>query len=325
VSYNYYSCIPNNYWNFVPYRYITRRNVYNHCVSRPRVVHVIHHTTIVTHNHTDNRKRSYFTGPSRSDIERRSNQRVEVYRTNDRHRSSRSDVDRATVSFYKPEIDNSRGTNSRDFSSGSIQDERVRNRVESRREVPFETRGRVPDNSSIPESVQSLNRNEDGNRRSIPDNVKTFEQSQQLERDKQDRSFQNFKNEREGIKRDQPEMNQRMTKPVERQNDNRPDQNYQRQREQFNKPSPAAPGNTSQRTPDRQPQRTQSVERERSPQFNRSNSQQERSTFKPADTNRGSTSQPQREQQIRTNSDTPHLSQPSRSVGERKPSPSRGR
>lgn len=313
VSYNYYSCIPNSYWNFVPYRYITYRNVYNHCVSRPRVVNVIHHTTIVTHNYTDNRKRSYFTGPSRSDIERRTNQRVEVYRTVDRNRSSRSDVDRGTVSFYKPEPGNSRGAS--DLSSRSIQNERVGNRVESRREVPDNRTSR---------SIESLNSIEDVNRRNVPDNVKTFERSQQMERNKQDQSFQDYKNGRENIKRDQPEMNQRVTKPVERRQDNPPGQNYQRQRqrEQFTRPSP---GNTSQRTPDRQPERMQSVERQSSPQFNRSsNSQQERSTFKPVETNTRPTSQPQREQQIRRSSDN-QSNQPTRSVGEKKPNPTRGR
>ena len=324
VSFNYYSCIPNYYWNFVPYRYIAHRNVYNHCVSRPRAVTVIHHTTIVTHNQVDNRKRSYFTGPSRSDIENRTHQRVEVYKTNDRVRSSRSDVDRGTVSFYKPDIDNSREANSREVPSSYMQDERVRNRVESSREVPSETRGnRMPANSNtIPENIQSLNRGEDVNHRQLPDDVKTFERSQQLERDNQNRSFQNFKNEHENIKRDQPEMNQHMTKPVERQNDNRPVQNYQHQRE-ANKPAPVS-GNTSQRTPDRQPQRMQSVEHQSPTQINRGNSQPERSSFKPADTNRSSTSQPQREQQIRRDTDN-RSNQPSRSDGEKKPSPSRGR
>src|SRR5688572_2654536 len=63
VSYNYYNRIPHHYWSFVPYRYITYRSVYRHCVPRPHVVRIYNQTTIVTNNYTDNRRRTYFTGP----------------------------------------------------------------------------------------------------------------------------------------------------------------------------------------------------------------------------------------------------------------------
>jgi len=106
VSYNYYNTIPHRYWSFVPYRYITYRTVHHHCVPRTQVVNIINRTTVVTHNHYDSRRRStYFTGPSRHEMERESRSRVEVYKVNDRNRPGRSDIDRGTVSFYKPEVE----------------------------------------------------------------------------------------------------------------------------------------------------------------------------------------------------------------------------
>lgn len=107
ASANYYHHIPQHYWNFVPYRYITYRRVYTHCVPRTRVVNVIHHTTIVNHNYIDNSRNTFFTGPSRSDIERTTHSRVPVYKINDRMRPGVTNVENSTASFYKPRIENS--------------------------------------------------------------------------------------------------------------------------------------------------------------------------------------------------------------------------
>lgn len=316
ASYNYYTRIPHYYWNFVPCRYFTYRQVYRHCVSRTTVVNVIHHTTIVTHNNTDNRKQSYFTGPSRSDIERTTNQRVQMHKINDRIRPGRTEVEGGTVSFYKPDFNRSSDAKSRTLPERFTRNENSVDRTEYSREFPADIKSKgLPNNgrSSQPED-RSVDRS------GFPKDIKTFERSQQRSLEKQDQSFQNFKNERENTKRDQPEFNQRSPKTVERQSDNRPEQNFQRQREQFSRPAPSVPDNNTQRTPDRQPQRMQPVERQSSGQVNRSYSPPERSTVTPS---RSSPSQPQREQ-IRSNSDN-QTNRPTRTVDEKKPSPSRGR
>ncbi|HMG92652.1 MAG TPA: DUF6600 domain-containing protein, partial [Chryseolinea sp.] len=109
VSYNYYNRIPHHYWSFVPYRYVTYRSVYRHCVPRPHVVNIINHTTIVTNNYTDNRTRhTYITGPSRREIERTTQERVRTYAVSDQNRPGRTAVERDRVSFYKPDVDDSK-------------------------------------------------------------------------------------------------------------------------------------------------------------------------------------------------------------------------
>jgi hypothetical protein len=113
LSFHHYDRIPHRYWNFVPYRYVTYRHVYRHCVPRPTVVNVYNHTTIITHNYTDNRRRTYFTGPSRHEIEKRGGGRSTVYQVNEINRPGRTEVSRTTARFYKPDVDNSRDSRSR--------------------------------------------------------------------------------------------------------------------------------------------------------------------------------------------------------------------
>lgn len=122
VSVSYYHRIPHNYWNFVPNRYITYRTVHHHCVPRTQVINIINNTTVITHNYTDSRRRTYFTGPSRSEMERTGRTRVDVYQIEERSRPGRAEIDRGTVSFYKPEIDNSRDTRTRAMPSQYVRD-----------------------------------------------------------------------------------------------------------------------------------------------------------------------------------------------------------
>lgn len=149
VAFSYYNGIPNHYWNFVPCRYITYRSVYNHCVPRPRVVNIINHTTIITHNYTDHRDRHYFTGPSRSEIERVNHERVPVYTVNDRNRPGRTEIERGRVSFYKPDVDNAHQTRSRAVPERYIKSDRNGNRemVDTRRGAPTDfSTNRRPEN-----------------------------------------------------------------------------------------------------------------------------------------------------------------------------------
>ena len=145
ASFGFYNNFPAHYWNFVPYRYVTYRQVHRHCVPRPQVVKIIHHTTIITHNYTDNRRRTYFTGPSRDDIERRGGGRVTVHQINETSRPSRTEVSRSTANFYRPDVDDTRESRSRAVpnaylrknSSGNY--EQVESRVQRTRETPANT------------------------------------------------------------------------------------------------------------------------------------------------------------------------------------------
>ena len=126
-SFHFYDNFPRHYWNFVPYRYITYRHVHHHCVPRPQVVNIINHTTIITHNHTDQRRRTYFTGPTRDEIERRGGGRVTVHKIDESERPGRTEVSRSTANFYRPEIDNSRDSRGRSVPSTFVKKDREGN------------------------------------------------------------------------------------------------------------------------------------------------------------------------------------------------------
>lgn len=113
LTFNHYDRIPHRYWNFVPYQYVTYRHVHRHCVPHTRVVNVYKHTTIINNHYADNGNPRYFSGPSRSEIEKRGGGRVTVHSVNDVDRPGRTEVSRSTVNVYRPQVDNSRESRSR--------------------------------------------------------------------------------------------------------------------------------------------------------------------------------------------------------------------
>lgn len=155
LSVRYYHSIPHHYWNFVPNRYITYRTLHYHCVPRPQVVNIINNTTVITYNYVDSHRRTYFTGPSRSEMERTGRTRVDVYRISERSRPGRTDIDRGTVSFYKPEIDNSREQRNHAVPSRYMKDN-GNGRMEE-----VESRSRQP--AYVREGNADMNRENHGN------------------------------------------------------------------------------------------------------------------------------------------------------------------
>lgn len=150
----YYNNIPGHYWNFVPYRYVMYRQVYRHCLPRPRAATVINHTTVIVNNNyygDDNNSHrrdrrdgrpEYFTGPSRTEIENRSGERIPMYEVHDRNAPGRSEVSRSSVSLYKPNVESdtrrqalpSQFTRDNEQERENISEMRSRQSTESRRE-----------------------------------------------------------------------------------------------------------------------------------------------------------------------------------------------
>ncbi|MBA4053698.1 MAG: hypothetical protein C0490_03205 [Marivirga sp.] len=282
VSFTYYNRLPNHYWNFVPYRYITYRTVYNHCVSRPHVVNIINNTTIITHNYTDNRRRTYFTGPTRSEMERTGRTRVDVYKVNDRSRPGRTEIDRGTASFYKPEIDNGRETRTSSMPSRYLKADQNGNRemVESRRERTNGNAERKFDNTQLRETERSPRRSElESN---LPAERQPMERRLPTQREDQNAASERFERERNNMNRDQQNYNQRREQ-MERQSPEKPDQNLQ-------------PEKSFRRSPDQQPQRLEQMQRQSNP---RSTERQEQNLRQQRDNDmRRSSEQSQRMQQI---------------------------
>ena len=237
VSYRYYNRIPHHYWSFVPYRYITYRSVHRHCVPRPHVVNIINNTTIVTNNYTDNRRRTYFTGPSRREIERTTQQRVRVYSVNDQARPGRTAVDRDRVSLYKPEIDDSNTSrlNSmpsrymRDNGKGKLEE------VEARRERTSESYRERNLENALPgkQDQRDMERSESttGQRRSLEE----LDRLQQRDMQRESDAFERFRNERETPARETERNRAEESRKMEQLNEQRRSNNSELRGQEFEK------------------------------------------------------------------------------------------
>jgi hypothetical protein len=302
VSFNYYNNIPHRYWNFVPYRYITYRTVHHHCVPRPQVINIINHTTVVTHHHQDSRShRNYFTGPSRSEIERINREHVEVYKVSDRNRPGRSDIDRGTVSFYKPQIARDDRATNRPAPSRVMNSERSRNQsevLESRNEQSSESynsRSNNREGYSRPERTNENENNVERQRQPVEPGEprRTYNSSERTQQYNRGNNNRESDKQRENTNHDQPRYQQQRSQPMEQKTDKQPAQ------QRYSNQQPRTFEKSQPRSVDRQPA-NQSSQRERSSiNTNRSES---------------SRSQPQREQQVRR-STSEHQSQPSRNSG----------
>jgi hypothetical protein len=224
VAVNYYNGIPDYYWNFVPHRHIMHRRVYNYYVPRPRVVNIVRHTTIVTNNYRD-RRATYFTGPSRREIERDTRTRVVVHEVNTRSTPGRMDVNRRTVNIYRPEVDNSRESRrsipskvTRDVNRSSREQVDARRerpgvndaRTNNRRENTIQPRGVAPSREAAP--LNSRPSNEDKIREQTRER-KAVQQQNEVRRDNSDAVERLKKSERDNSSR---ELQRRNTEQVQR-------------------------------------------------------------------------------------------------------------
>ena len=232
ASYNYYNRIPHHYWSFVPYRYITYRSVYRHCVPRPHVVRIYNQTTIVTNNYTDNRRRTYFTGPSRREIERTTQERVRVYSVNDQSRPGRTAVERDRVSLYKPEIDNSNSSRLNSMPSQYMRDngKGKLEQVEARRERTSEAYRERSLENELPKKQDE--RRETTEKRG---GLEQMERTQQRDMQRESEAFERFRNERENPVRETERNRAEESRKLEQMNEQRRSNNTELRRQQFEK------------------------------------------------------------------------------------------
>ena len=96
--------IPRSYWSFAPQRYITSPRIYDYCVPRRQVVHVINQTTVINNTNVYNDQHRYYSGPQRRDIERATRRPVAVRRVQDSRRPGAATVRGGSVALYRPEV-----------------------------------------------------------------------------------------------------------------------------------------------------------------------------------------------------------------------------
>lgn len=92
--------VPVNLWIFLPTRRIYDQHIYRHWSYGQRTVYnrttIINNTYVVNNHH-------YYGGPSRRDIERNTGRRVQVRDIRTADRPGRHQVDKRSVSLYRPD------------------------------------------------------------------------------------------------------------------------------------------------------------------------------------------------------------------------------
>jgi hypothetical protein len=279
MAFHYYDRIPHNYWSFVPYRYVTYRNVYTHCVPRPRVVNVYHHTTIVNNYYTDNRKRTYFAGPSRSDIERRGGGRVTMHNIDDSSRPEQTTVSRNSAKFYRPDIDNAKGSRSRPMPAQYVRKDRsgnleqVQTRTERGKDFSTLERSDFRNNDSKREPEKIMDRSEQ--RKAQNDryrNQRDFQPAERMtepKRDSPSRTYEPLPQERSRMTRDQydaPPIERTRTREFQRRTyeQQQPQMERQpamRQRENVNRSQPSMGQQRTRSSMGQQSQQPRQIER----------------------------------------------------------------
>jgi hypothetical protein len=104
INSNYGSNIPYNNWSFVPCRYINSPRVNNYYVDRQQNVNIINNTTIINNTRVINNNNIYIAGPSASEVERNTHQKLNTVKIVQRNKPGDAQVSGNKLTMYKPVI-----------------------------------------------------------------------------------------------------------------------------------------------------------------------------------------------------------------------------
>lgn len=131
--------IPNNYWSFVPNKYINSRSIGNYYVSNNTTI--INNTTVINNNYYNNdRTVVYNTGPRISEVEKATSTKIAPIRVINSSAPGSTAVNNNELSIYRPQV--------RELSSSSSRPSRLVNESVNQAEVKAPVRSLNNMNSS---------------------------------------------------------------------------------------------------------------------------------------------------------------------------------
>lgn len=159
--------IPSNHWVFIPQRRFRSRNFFRYCAPSYYVSHIYQRTTIINNTYVYNNN-TYYSGPSKRDIERSTRTVVPVYQVSDSEKPGRTVVQKDRISVYRPEVREVNGRNenprpSRAFTAEEYKSKSImenRSRQSSTRNIESQP-SRESNRQAVPE--REINRNGAGN------------------------------------------------------------------------------------------------------------------------------------------------------------------
>lgn len=102
--------LPARHWVFLPQRRFRARYFHRYFIPSYNVVNVYNHTTIINNTYVHNNT-TYYTGPSRTELQRVTRSNVPVYQVNNSNSPGRSRLSNNSLEVYRPNLASSRSAN----------------------------------------------------------------------------------------------------------------------------------------------------------------------------------------------------------------------
>lgn len=153
VSVGYFA--PAAHWVFIPQNRFRHRHFHRFCVTNYHVNSIYNRTTIINNTYVYNNQ-TFYSGPSRREVERVTNSRVPVYSVRESSRPGRSVVNQNSLNVYRPDVRTVRNTNENSKPQRSFTQEEYQERRQTGRSVSdsrVTTQPRANQNRSNSEDV----------------------------------------------------------------------------------------------------------------------------------------------------------------------------
>jgi len=255
--------MPADRWCFVPRRYVTDPHFNHYVVDRGRNLTIINNTTIIKNTNVY-RNTKYIAGPSRTEVERFTGNRINTVRiNNEASRGNTRIVDNRTITMYRPQIKKDDRLTPERISADrvrSLQSKSNRNQnrdtqpqqnhnlpqQQKKEDIRIPQRNEVsPARDSKPNVDDRINNNVPDIRRNDDKNIRDYRRGEEI-RDQQMNMPQSNRNDRfnqqERINQERQErINQekQIQQRINQQNNNRPDFRIERRDNSYqNRPNP---------------------------------------------------------------------------------------
>ncbi|WP_051069628.1 DUF6600 domain-containing protein [Mariniradius saccharolyticus] len=130
---------PAAHWVFIPQKRFRHPHFHRYCVPNYHARRIYNRTTVINNTYVYNNQ-TFYTGPSRREVERVTNSRVPVYQVRESARPGRTVVQQNSINVYRPEVRSARNSNEEARPSRSFTPEEYQERRQSGRSVS-ESRG----------------------------------------------------------------------------------------------------------------------------------------------------------------------------------------
>lgn len=148
--------IPSAHWVFIPQRRFRHRHFNRYFIPHHRAVNVFNQTTIIN-NTTVINNNTFYTGPSRREIERVTNSRVPVYSVRESNSPGRAVVRSNAVEMYRPQIQSDRNSREVVRPATAYSQEEFRSRNATRAAASNQGRAVAPANRGTEVNENSRN------------------------------------------------------------------------------------------------------------------------------------------------------------------------